>query len=156
MSASYQPGDILLVHGTDLLSRLIGWGTRSHWCHVALIVSAAGDLIEALNTGVTRTTLAKYAGHEVLIVNTRLSAEDRARAVAYATARVGDPYGWLTIAGIVIGRLTGLRLILGLAHHEDCSWMVGEALAHAGVDFNADETMTTPADLAAYYAVTPR
>jgi hypothetical protein len=63
------PGDFILTHGPDWISRLIrfGQGIRyrgsdrqyAYWNHAALIVGP-DELIEALGHGVSRTTLSAY------------------------------------------------------------------------------------------------
>lgn len=59
-----QDGDILLCEGDDLVARLIKWGTRSLYSHVAIVASAnLGLIIEAIPTGGVRAiSLENYKG----------------------------------------------------------------------------------------------
>jgi hypothetical protein len=153
-----KPGDILLVHSTDLQSRLIQIGTRSFWNHVAIAVSADA-LVEALGGGVAASPVAKYDGRPegtTRWIDTGRTDDQRALAVAYARSRVGRRYNKAEIASIALGILTGWHFVFGVSGEDICSGLVGEAMERAGATFPKEGTDLTPADLAAFYAVVPR
>jgi hypothetical protein len=65
-SDQYDPGDFILTHGSGIFNYLIRFGQHLRfrgedakycwWNHAAMIVSAAGDLIEALDAGSDKRT----------------------------------------------------------------------------------------------------
>ena len=131
--ADYRPGDILLVRnssgGSDLIGNLIMAGQRARygnvdearWTHSALIVSATGDLVEALARGVARTNIAKYAKVETLVVNVNATSEERTLIVAGALTQVGDSYGVLDFISLAFSLLTGIRWSLHADRQPICS-----------------------------------
>lgn len=61
VSNVFKDGDILLCSGRDLISKLIGWGTKSKYSHVAIVASADLELIiEAIPAGGVRAISIEY------------------------------------------------------------------------------------------------
>ena len=105
LSATLQPGDVLLVDGNTRLSVPIKYLTQSTWSHAAIYVGQDAlqareswqmplVLVEAdLKDGVRAITLAHYAH-----LNTRicrpvgLEEEDRNRVVDFVVSRIGHHY----------------------------------------------------------------
>lgn len=159
-----QPGDVLLLcAGEDAWTWLIRFGQRlryrgeraqfARWNHAALFVDDLGTLIEALSSGVTWRPVSEYAAKDYVVINSGLSPEDRAEAVAFAVSCLHDGYGWLTILSVVLWLLTSTTLSFGLSGQEICSGLVASALEHGGVIFPRDASHLMPADLAAFYDV---
>jgi hypothetical protein len=104
LRATLQPGDVLLVEGSNNISGVIKYLTQSTWSHAALYVGRVGDretddgeplvLVEAeLGRGVVASPLSKYARYHTRICRpSGLSAEDRMRVCAYAAERIGFDY----------------------------------------------------------------
>lgn len=90
------PGDVILVPGTGWIERLIEWASGGPFSHAALV--GDGHLIEAAFGGVHRAPLLKYAGVGSVLVPSGATAANRRVAVAWAEARVGQPYGWRDVA----------------------------------------------------------
>jgi hypothetical protein len=116
---SFVPGDFSLHraavnHGRDgattKLGKCIQAGERTRygnadfarWTHSALIVSEDGDVCEALETGVARDNIEKYRETDYMVVHPTGAPEQRALACAFAEAHVGDKYGVLDFAGLVV------------------------------------------------------
>lgn len=153
-----RPADILLVHSTDLQSRLIQTGTGSWWNHVCIAVSAV-VLVEAVGSGVTQRPITQYDALPpdcTRWIDTGRTDDQRALAVAYALSRVGRKYNRAEIASIALGIVSGWKFTFGVDGADICSGLVGEALERAGVTFSKDGQNLTPGDLAAFYAITPR
>lgn len=153
-----RPGDILLVHSTSLQSRLIQQGTGSFWNHVCIAISAV-VLVEAVGSGVKASPIDSYAALPADCtrwIDTGRTDDQRALAVAYALSRVGRKYNRAEIASIALGIVSGWKFTFGVSSEDICSGLVGEALERAGVTFSKDGQNLTPADLAAFYAITPR
>lgn len=168
----YQPGDFILTHGDAWTSKLIRFGQRlrihgadrkyTHWNHAAMVVSDAGNLIEALGAGVLRTTIANYRPAEYHLVTIDASREDRTQAVDFAEWAAGEKdggrrqrYGFLTIASITYSLLTGGKFTFGFEGQAVCSGLVARAMERTGAIFNRTPTHIMPADLAKYYDVEP-
>jgi hypothetical protein len=104
MRAVLQPGDVLLVEGTNRISGVIKYLTQSTWSHAALYAGHIGDreaadgeplvLVEAnIGQGVVAAPLSKYANFHTRICRPiGLTAEDRVRVCAYAAERIGFDY----------------------------------------------------------------
>src|SRR5690242_8935758 len=104
LRAMLQPGDVLLVEGSNHISGVIKYLTQSTWSHAALYVGPIGDretpqgeplvLVEAnIGQGVVAAPLSKYARFHTRICRpTGLTDEDRARVCAYASERIGFDY----------------------------------------------------------------
>lgn len=163
-----QPGDFILCHEHAWTSYLIRFGQwlrfhgerakYAHWSHSALIVSASGDLIEANSSGIERGHLDRYEGveyHVVRLGEAIASDADRAQAVAFATACLGQPYGFVTFASIALSLLTGLKFSFGFEGQQVCSGLVARALERTTCIFNRDPAHMTPGDLAEVFDLTP-
>lgn len=111
VAAAIAPGDVLLVEGNTRFSTAIKYLSQSTWSHAALYVGNAVDprdaarreLVEAdVVHGVTTVPLEKYDGmHTRICRASGLSAEDRARVIGYALARVGQRYDLKNIFDLV-------------------------------------------------------
>ena len=104
LRAVLQPGDVLLVEGSNHISGVIKYLTQSTWSHAALYCGPIGDrvtpqgeplvLVEAnIGEGVVAAPLSKYVRFHTRICRpTGLTAEDRHRVCAYAMERIGFDY----------------------------------------------------------------
>ena len=104
LRAALQPGDVLLVEGSNHISGVIKYLTQSTWSHAALYVGPIGDrvtaegeplvLVEAnIGQGVVAAPLSKYVrDHTRICRPTGLTDEDRARVCTYAGERIGFDY----------------------------------------------------------------
>ena len=135
----YLPGDILLVNDfsgpTDWLGGMIRDGALARgdgqpiWTHSALIVSADGDLVEALAQGVVRSPMRKYLGVPTRVVSLGIPADDprRAYAVRYALAACGEPYGVVDFISLGFSLLLRNRWSTHVDGHPICSELVARA-----------------------------
>jgi hypothetical protein len=170
-----QPGDLILTHGTAWTSRLIRAGQRlrfvgdSHkytwWNHVAVVVAANGDLIEALGAGVQRRNLSVYQPAEYCLVEIKATPEDQQQIVAFAETCVGLAYGLPIIASIAVSLLTGTKLSFGFEGQYICSGLAARCLERTPYLIPArerlpqfvvrDSSHTMPAHLAEFFRVEP-
>lgn len=159
-----KPGDILLIRdysgGSDLIGNLILAGERARygnsdyarWTHSALIVSADGEIAEALQSGIARSNIKKYAKSQTLIISPNVSDDMRAFAVRFALAHVGDKYDVLDFAALALTLLTGLDWSLHTDTRFICSGLVAratECYTESGYPYPSEQMM--PADLGIYY-----
>jgi hypothetical protein len=161
---AYTPGDILLVNdytgSSDLLGNLIRAGERARYgdtlfselTHCALIVSADGDLIEALANGIERSHIGKYtAAQQAAIISPPIPADDprRAFAVAFAVAQLNDGYDVLDFIALASSLLTGLKVSVHGDGRFICSGLVSratESYTEHGYPYPAEAMM--PGDVA--------
>jgi hypothetical protein len=165
MPGSYRAGDFILTHGNSVFSYLIRFGQRlrfrganrpfAWWSHAALVVSPAGNLIEALGAGVLRTHISRYAPTEYVLVRLGKLADpgDRAQVLAYANWAVAQRYGWLTIVSIAISLVLGGKFTFGYDGQSICSGLVARALERTNAVFDRSPSHIMPADLARYFNV---
>jgi hypothetical protein len=104
LRAMLQPGDVLLVEGSNHISGVIKYLTQSTWSHAALYVGPIGDrvsregeplvLVEAnIGEGVVAVPLSKYARYHTRICRpVGLTEDDRTRVCTYAAERIGFDY----------------------------------------------------------------
>lgn len=149
-----QAGDVLLVSDNLFFSRLVRLVQRhrypertARWNHVALVRDAS-TLIEATPTGVKETPLSHYANVETLLVNLHLSDTDAARALSFASSKLNQRYGWLSIVSVCLRLLCGPdTLTFERQGTYTCSGLVGAALQQAGYRFSVNGEQLGPAEL---------
>jgi uncharacterized protein YycO len=151
----YNKGDIILVTDNDLSAKIIKFGTRSHWCHVAMIVDKSGTLVEAVNSGVQYSHISAYDHLETRLIDVGLSDIDRERAVAFAISHVGNRYDWIDIASIGMTQVFRSKISFTTEGHFICSGLIGEALERGGVSFPKEGNTLFPGDLAKFYNILP-
>lgn len=166
MTRSYTPGDVLLVNdfagSGDLLGQLIRAGERTRygnsdyarWTHSAMIVSADGDIVEALSQGIVRSNISKYAAVETLVVSPPVPYSDprRAYAVRFAEAQVGTRYDVIDFVSLALSLLTGWEWSLHSDTRFICSGLCAratESYTDHGYPFPSEAMM--PADLGDFY-----
>src|SRR5512135_2787200 len=163
--ADFEPGDFILTHSSGFLGALIRFGQTlrfvgrnrrfAWWSHAALVVSPAGDLIEALGTGVQRRHISEYQPADFQLVRLRslASETDRIQVVRYADWALGQEYGWLTIISISLSLLMGGKFTFGFDGQSICSGLVARALERTSAIFDRSPSHILPADLARYFSV---
>lgn len=150
LSASVQPGDVLLVEGDTRISVAIKYLTQSTWSHAAIYVGPQPDLprrdgevvslVEAdLNEGVRAVPLAEYSGFHTRICRPiGLSPQDRECVVRHVLDRLGHHYDLknvLDLARYLIGTppvpTRWRRRLIGLGSGDPtraiCSTLIAQA-----------------------------
>lgn len=168
IAESAQPGDLLLIKTNHFVSKVIRWGQRDYgkeaiWNHVAVVVGNR-QIVEALTKGVVLSSIDKYLETDVRVLSVKaqllspnfnqkhiIDTAMRANARAFACSCVGQSYGWLTIAAIVLKIFTKGRLGFGISGTSICSGLAARSLERLGYDWNPwDPAELTPAFLASY------
>lgn len=162
------PGDILLQRAatnkarsgeTTRIGKLIQAGERARygdtdlarWTHTALIVSADGKLVEALESGVHETHISKYAGTDYSILGMTATPEQRALAVAFARAHVGEKYGILDFVSLALQSVFDWNLSFTVSQQMICSELVARATEKYIASYPLEPANMMPADLAHYW-----
>ena len=157
---SYEPGDILLAHRHHPIARLISFAQKrrfrgadaqyAHWSHCAVVVGADGELVESESTGVTRSPVSKYKADEYHLVRLgpQFVPQARDRTVRYATAQVGQPFGYLALLGSALYLMFDLPVAFSRDRHVICSGLVTSALQKGGLVQDLNAALVLPADLA--------
>lgn len=163
----WTPGDFLLTRSHSTVGALIRFGERlrihgddrkyAWFNHAALIVSAEGDLVEAIGRGVVRTKASHYRPVNYVVVRTSASEPDIRKVLAFADWVVDHraKYGFVTIASLAITMLTGSKLTFFVDGRYICSGFVARTMERTGTLFDRDPVHITPADLAKYYGANP-
>ena len=163
----FDPGDFILTHRYRPIAGMIriAQELRFHgpdsgyarWTHCALVVEDDGAIVEAESLGVERGRISKYTSREYHLVRLgdEFGPDGRKRAVDYATAQVGQAFGFLALAGAALFLLFGLHVRLMRGDHQICSGLVVRALQKGGLLQGADPALMLPADLAKIYEVKP-
>jgi uncharacterized protein YycO len=161
---SLAPGDFILTHRHNWMAGLITQAQKrrfhgpdavyAHWSHAA-VVAPGGTVIEAEIRGVVRNPIARYRDDEYRLVrlDSQLEPAARERVVEYATARIGQAFGFLDMFGTSVYLVTGLPMRVARKHHEICSSLVVRALQQGGLLEELDPILTLPADLAKRFDV---
>jgi uncharacterized protein YycO len=150
-------GDLLLVKGgTSVEDRIIMFGTRSAWSHVAVIMNAAGLFAEATHSGIAFAHAEKYARHETHWIDVGLTDEQRAAACRFASSCIGQRYSRLEILAITLAWATHGNIFIGSDKRETCSSFAARVLEHGGLDMPKAPALMSPGDLSAMFDVTPR
>ena len=150
-------GDFLLVHSTGVFPWLIRVGERLHfkgkgsqWSHAALIVSDDGKTIEAQARGVVASTVSAHSVCQV--VDSGLSDAGRQQVCRFAASCLGDEYGYLTLASIVLDLLTPSFLTFRRPKTLICSELVARSLEHGGwICPDLDTSQVMPSDLCRWF-----
>jgi uncharacterized protein YycO len=150
-----QAGDFFLFHGSDPESRIIQFGTHSHWNHCGLITSTTGDTLEALSDGVRSETITRFNARDYVVVDSGLTDTQRAAVCAAAALDIGELYDWLDIVGIGIDTLTRTRFVMGTDKHVICSAFVAACYATVGKTPPEDARLVSPGALAQWFSVVP-
>jgi len=163
-ATAVEPGDFVLSRAHGVKHKIIKWGqglriTNSadrcyrDYTHAALVVSADGDIIEAVGSGVRRNNLEAFVPRTYEVVHITASDEDRAQAVAVAVDALGRHarYNGLATISITLWAFTGSRLIFFTDGAFTCSGLVARAMLAIGAVFSVDATRVTPAQLAIYF-----
>jgi len=166
-----QDGDILLCKGDDLIARLIRWGTRSQYSHVAIVASAnLGLIIEAIPTGGVRAiSVENYNGkYDIYRVKPEYTFKS-AEVTAYLVKMLARGYDFKSVAILVwkmllrrlrLIKLLGLKILRNkdaadsLQENQDyfCSELCYKAFFFGGgldiVPDTSDGETTSPGDIA--------
>lgn len=163
----FVPGDFILAHRHNILGGLISKAQKrrfrgenavyAHWTHCAHVVDREGSLVEAEIFGVKRNPISRYTSDEYHLVRLGpdFGPEERQRAVGYATAQVGQAFGFLDMTGAGLYLLFGWPLRLMRRNHQICSGLVVRALQKGGLVQDLDPFLTLPADLAKLFGARP-
>ncbi len=159
-AAAVRPGDFLLSRAHGFRHSLIRFGQarrlgRDHrsyreYTHAALIISAEGDLVEAVGSGVRHSTLAAYVDEQYTIVHIDASAEDRQQIVDVAVDILARKarYSALSTVSIALWAFLGWRFTFFMDGSYTCSGLVARCLLAIGAIFHQDVVKVTPAQLA--------
>lgn len=114
-------GKVLLFRGRGVVSALIRWQTRGPYSHAALLYPDNRTIIEAWHSGVRKAQVEDWNGIDIFDVP---EIDDWTSVFAYAEARLGKKYDFLSVARFV----TRQKPPMG-DEREFCSELVFGALA---------------------------
>jgi hypothetical protein len=161
-----QAGSLVFCQSPDFIGAAIRWGQRlrwkpaARWNHVAMTTEEGANppVVQATVDGVTGDrTLSTLEGGPVLVVPPPMEL-DIERSISFAKLQVGDPYGYLTLLGIVVDQLSPhwLRFQIGRYGSWICSALGAECWRAGGWLTNwPDIYDVAPAQLALAVGVDP-
>lgn len=163
-----QPGDIVFTHAEGWRSAAIRFGQAlrargparrfAHWSHVAIVTSRAGDLIEAVDTGVKPGHVDDLiaGGTPFTVVETHIVPHDweQMRDFLNSVVHARWRYGWWTLTSVAINHLTNSNIAWGKNGTAICSGLAAEALTRAGHIFDRPPAYMSPFHLAQHFNVT--
>jgi hypothetical protein len=165
VSVETAPGDLILTHRDQPVSKLIAFGQRlrfrgkdrpfAHWSHVAVVVGFHGELVEALGRGVQRSRLTRYTDVEFHYVSVDAALHDRRQMARFAEACVGRSYNWWEIVSLGLTLVVGAKIVVGNPGTLICSALAGEALCRGDYIFSRDPNSQMPADIAKELGLRP-
>ena len=164
----FGPGDFTLHRATatkgrqgatTTLGKLIQAGERrrfgnsdfARWTHSTLIVSAGGDICEAIESGVALDNLEKYLGSDYIVVHVSASPQQRELACGFARTRVGDSYGIVNFIGLAFQALFGWTLSVHMDGQFICSGLVSRATEKYIEAYPRSPEDMMPGDLAYFW-----
>lgn len=153
MDTSDQVGQYVLVRTHGFFPSVIrffclerrGWRaffsrtSRSRFDHVAVVVGAAGQIVEAEPGGARRSNLSEYDGYEIRFSSDPLTDDQRTKIVAKADwyAENHIPYNWLDIGGLGVRCLDSDAYVLVRRADQQraavCSQLAAACGRYAGV-----------------------
>jgi uncharacterized protein YycO len=163
------PGDIVLGRAHGRKHQIIKWGQARRlapevrhfagYTHAALVISAHGDLVEAVGEGVQHSSLTRYVIDEEFYQVVRIEAADdaRERVVEFAAWAAGAhaPYASLATVCTAFWAFTGSRLMFFMDGSFTCSGLVAASLERMGARFSMNAAKVTPAQLAVMFGAPP-
>ena len=146
-----QPGDVFLVHGNHLASRIIRIVTDSHWNHATLYIGD-GKFIEANTHGVEIRPISAYHGKQIEIYrHHKITEKHRKKIIDHVLQKKGEAYDFFQIAQLFFYYLFGIRgnaREIGTTNRYICSELVAEAYKVSGLEVykHYNPTQISPAD----------
>lgn len=131
-----RPGDVFVVHGKHLISRIIRIVTDSYWNHATMYVGN-GKYIEANNKGVEIKTLEEYKDKTFEIYrHIKISKQQQQKIIEHAQSEIGKGYDVLQLIQLFLYVLFGIRgnaRQIGTKNKYVCSELVAESYASVGL-----------------------
>lgn len=126
-------GDIMLVRGNTLLSKIIAWSDNAYFTHALLVFNACGRLfaIQSVAAGVQPAFLSQEIESDLdfCIVRPKFpqAVIDKKMNEAFDKAQIGIPYNFIELPKILLKEKFGINVknIQGNTHEDICSVFTG-------------------------------
>lgn len=157
--------DILLYRGNSLTSRIIQWGSKSVYSHIAVVIDPAIFLGIESNTGhhagVRAMDLRKFDADRVDAFRIKPQFPfDGQKVVSFLVSGLGSGYDWMGVTSLAA--MKGLSFLTGFKKFQNynafqkekdyfCSELVYEAFQAGGLDIVpqiSQAEITSPGDIA--------
>lgn len=147
----YKPGDLILVEGKSVISKIISLFTKSKFTHIALHTGLEGMLIESDFGGVQYNFIdEKYKNYNYSVYRYKDGLK-AIYALNYAESKLGKGYDYSGLVGIAL-EIVGLsnKNYLDDKNKYWCSELVADSYLNAGVNLpvNKNTSKVSPADFA--------
>ena len=144
-------GDIFVVHGRHLISRIIRIVTDSHWNHATMYIGK-GKYIEANNEGVEIKNIEEYGEKDIEVYRYKnITKQQQKIIITHALSEKGKKYDVMQLIQLFIYFLFGIRgnaREIGTKNKYLCSELVAESYLAAGLRVykNYHSTQISPGD----------
>lgn len=147
--AVVEPGSIMLFYHPRGTAVLISFFTKSPFYHVAVAIDEV-ELIEALPSGVVRSTIAAKRGEHFHVIPPP-SKEAAHAAIRWAKSKIGDGYDPKDLLAIALDRMFAhLHVHVSTKDRFTCGEFVAQSYKSAGKELipHIDTEDVVPADFA--------
>lgn len=142
-----RPGDLILVRGTDLISKAIEDVEHSPYSHVAIVIKP-NELIEAQGFRPTGYAgLDTYRGMADVYTCDEVTDEQRQRIIDYLVKEVGTHYCYPLLLWEFIRYETGILLPYNPGPNRICSYLATDAYTKVGLNLWTGIRFPSPADV---------
>ena len=118
-----QTGDIILVSGTGIISRLIEWATSSKYSHVLIALNDTYGIESQYGRNIGTVRLDEYI-NTGYVYRIPLSRDQQEQVIARAKTLIGQPYGIDSVANDFLRFVLHFPPIHFMNHWKDCSQYV--------------------------------
>jgi hypothetical protein len=144
------PGDIIIVRGDGIVSRLIRFVTRGEFNHCATVVEGGPNALvsQEAGKGDELTPLSAFDSVPYATLHIQGPEDQRDNCVAFANKIVGSGYGFLTIVADLFNAIFRVELDFGVSGRMVCSTAATRALERFGYIPKKNPSAMTPQDIA--------
>lgn len=152
MGKEIKAGDIMLFSGGHWISRIIQWGTKSKYNHVAVSVDPDISLMIEAAGRVRAEDTRRAEGYDIYRVRPEYSY-DLDKVISYLVDKLNRPYDYLGVAYLGILKVLGLKTRANKwqkDHDYFCSELAKSAFLDGGLDIvpGTDAGNVSPGDIA--------
>lgn len=145
-------GDILLFRGRGLMSKIIQWGTRSPYSHVAICVNADMNLLIEAQGCVRAQDIRKITNYDVFRVKKRYTYK-LDKVISFLVSKLNEKYDYAGVIFLGIMKLFRLKKMANKWQKDRdyfCSELAYKAFKNGDLQIvdKEDAGVVSPADIA--------
>lgn len=146
-----KPGDVILVHGNHVVSKIIRIITQSYWNHAVMYIGK-NQVIQSDKGGVVLTLLAEFTKKDIAIYrHKKANAEKIKKVLQRVMKKKGSGYdisGLIQLGLLLFAGMRGNIRQIGVKNQYICSELVADAYQYAGIPLTKyPPDLTSPSDI---------